>query len=283
MKKTARYGLAALILIFALIGVTFTAVFIGMQLGLLNVRGSIAERDRFFNQTSQSQQTPDQVCADASETQCEWAATPEWAVLKAGFTKDAPVIDRVSQETGVPARMIVAVAVPEQIRFFTSEREVFKRYFEPLKILGSLSQFSLGISGIKQETATQIERYANDPSSPLYPGDGIAALIAYSATSTHDTELYNRLTDSKDHYYSYLYTAIFIKELDAQWGRAGFDISRRAGVITTLFNIGFQHSSPNANPGIGGADISTGGHAYTYGTLGDLFYNSQELQDVFPR
>ncbi len=53
--------------------------------------------------------------------------------------------------------MIASVVVPEQTRFFTSNREVFKRYFEPLKILGSLSQFSLGVSGIKEDTAIQIE------------------------------------------------------------------------------------------------------------------------------
>ena len=65
--------------------------------------------------------------------------------------------------------MIVATVAPEQIRFFTSNRESFKKYLEPLKILVSLSKFSLGVSGIKQETANKIEEYANNPTSPFYP------------------------------------------------------------------------------------------------------------------
>ncbi|MGM3099375.1 hypothetical protein, partial [Bacillus cereus group sp. BC327] len=83
-----------------------------------------------------------------------------------------------------------SVVVPEQTRFFTSNREVFKRYFEPLKILGSLSQFSLGVSGIKEETAIQIENQALDSTSPFYPGLGMAALFSYAATTTpHDDAL----------------------------------------------------------------------------------------------
>jgi hypothetical protein len=199
--------------------------------------------------------------------------------------KDAAVLLRVSQETGVPARLIAAVVVPEQIRFFTSEREIFKSYFEPLKILGSLSQFSLGVSGIKEETAAAEERYAEDPSSPRYPGPGFAALIAYTSEEApyHDTVLYNRLTDPKDHYYSYLYTALYIKEIEAEWQNAGFPIADKPGVIATLFNIGFGNSKPNAAPQTGGAPITLGGTTYSFGELAALFYASDELGDVLPR
>ncbi len=180
--------------------------------------------------------------------------------------------------------MIATVVVPEQTRFFTANREVFKRYFEPLKILGSLSQFSLGVSGIKQETAKDIEKYAADPASAFYPGASMAALFSYDATTTdHDEALYNRLTDAKDHYYSYLYTALFIKEIESQWYANGFDISQNPEAIATLFNIGFSGSHPNASPKAAGAVIATGGNTYNYGTLGGLFYRSDELADIFPR
>lgn len=270
--------------LFALIGLLFTGVFVAMQYGLLNVQGSIAERNAFFSQfgaAPDASSTP--ACADASQVACGWQATPEWAVIKAGLQKDAGVIAQVSAQTGVPQRLLAAAVVPEQVRFFTSEREIFKRYFEPLKILGSLSQFSLGVSGIKQETANNIEQYAADPASPFYPGPGIAPLIAYTqGTTTHDTELFNRLTDAKNHYYSYLYTAIYIKEVEAQWSAAGYDISHKPGAVVTLFNIGFQNSHPNANPAAGGASITTGGISYTYGELGQDFYGSSELGDIFP-
>ncbi len=271
--------------IFALIGVVFTAVFFAMQLGLLNVRGSIQSRNQFFSAISgkpvlSAHHNP---CIDPTIKACSWSQTPEWAVIKAGLAKDAPVIQDVSIKTGVPERVIAAVVVPEQTRFFTAEREVFKRYFEPLKILGSLSQFSLGVSGIKQETATAIEKYAASTTSPWYPGPGMSGLIAYDEGESHDTALYDRLTNEHDHYYSYLYTALFIKEVYAQWERAGFDLRKNPGAVVTLFNIGFAASRPNATPQLAGATIETGGTIYTYGELGQNFYDSDELADLFPR
>jgi hypothetical protein len=284
MNRSLKIAILVVLGLFALIGMAFTAVFIAMQFGLLNVRGSILERNAFFTHASSSQTAsatvPAQPCADMAATVCDWNQTPEWSVVAGGLTKDAPLIQRVSSETGVSPRLIASVVVPEQIRFFTSEREVFKRYFEPLKILGSLSQFSLGVSGIKQETANQIELYANDPTSPFYPGDGYAKLIAYAPGVSHDAELYNRLTDAKNHYYSYLYTAIYIKEIQMQWTRAGFPLDQKPEIVGTLFNIGFKGSSPKVNPQVAGAAITTGGTAYTFGELGALFYASKELRDI---
>lgn len=264
----------------ASVGAVFVGVYAAMQFGLFNVRGSIDERNAFFGTATSTPKVP---CSDTQYTVCEWDQTPEWQVVKGGLTKDAPVIARVSQETGVSARMIASVVVPEQTRFFTSNREVFKRYFEPLKILGSLSQFSLGVSGIKEETAKKIEEYANDPSSSFFAGAGMSELIAYEDGVNRDTELFNRLTDAKDHYYSILYTALYIKEIEEQWKRAGFDISKNPGAIATLFNVGFQASSPNATPRVAGAVIETGGHSYSYGELAALFYNSNELSDIFTK
>ena len=164
--------------LFALIGVTFVIVFFLMRFDLLNVRGTIDARNEFFLGTT----TPKELvynCVDHSIEKCPWNESPEWAVVKGGLEKDAEVIARVAGETGVPARLIAAAVIPEQIRFFTSEREIFKRYFEPLKILGSLSQFSLGVSGIKQETAENIERFANDTSSPFYRDSKFAKLLGF--------------------------------------------------------------------------------------------------------
>lgn len=273
------------VFVFAAIGAVFVAVFFAMQFGLLNVRGSIAERNAFFlgGGATSTIAIPQEPCQDKTKTTCAWNETPEWDVVKGGLAKDAPILARVSQETGVSSRMIAAVIVPEQMRFFTSNREVFKSYFEPLKILGSLSQFSLGVSGIKEDTADAIERYAADPSSPFYPGPGINGLLAYPADTDHDAELYRRLTDAKDHYYSLLYTALFIKEVEVQWARAGYDIAQNPGAVTTLFNIGFGGSHPNASPQAAGAAITAGGTTYVYGQLGAEFYNSSELIDLLPR
>lgn len=273
----------AFLIIFALIGVAFSAVFVSMRFGLLNVRGSIDERNRFFlGGIGTEKPLPKQPCADERDM-CEWNETPEWAVVEGGLIKDKATIERVSRETGVPARIIASVVIPEQIRFFTSEREIYKRYFEPLKILASLSQFSLGVSGIKQETAALIELNATDKHSPFYPGEQFAPYLAYAANTEHDQTLYERLTDAKDHYYSYLYTAIYIKEVEEQWKRAGFDISNNPEIIATLFNLGFSASKPNAAPVAGGAAVSVGGKTYSYGLLAGDFWHSDELLNEFPK
>lgn len=282
MKKVLKAIFRIFLYTFAVIGFIFTAVFIGMRLGLFTVRGSIADRNAFFAPGKVTRSAAVLPCTDAQST-CDWNGTPEWAAIKGGLQKDAAVIQKVATETGVSERMIASVVVPEQTRFFTANREIFKSYFEPLKILGSLTQFSLGVSGIKQETALAIEKYASDETSNFYPGNGLAASIAYPAGSNHDSELFNRLTDSKNHYYQYLYTALFIKEIESEWQKAGYPVETKPEVIVTLFNLGFQASHPNANPEVAGAPIETGGKTYAYGELGSRFYNSDELTDIFPR
>lgn len=308
VSRVARILFWILFTLFAIIGLLFTGVFVAMRFDLLNVRGTIEERNRFFlnawqeaNAAEESAQDavqnattapqaapvpatlPKTVCNDPAETACAWLDTPEWSVIRSALAKEDAVLTRVEQETGVKKRMIAAVVVPEQARFFTSNREVFKRWFEPMKILGSLTQFSLGVSGIKQETAERIEAYASETDSPFYPGDGMAKLIAYEGEGDRAQELFARLTNEDDHYYSYLYTALFIKEVTEQWRRAGYDITGEPEVIVTLFNLGFDKSLPNPAPVSGGAPVTLGNTTYTYGTLGGLFYRSEELIDLMPR
>lgn len=275
--------------VFAVIGFTFTFVYFAMHFGLLNVRGAISERNAFFTQgtndgqgiTNASSSIPNVPCSASTSTICAWNKTPEWAAIAGGLSKDQAVLARVTAETGIPERLIASVVVPEQIRFFTSEREVFKRYFEPLKILGSLSQFSLGVSGIKEATAKEVEKHATDENSPFYPGKQFAILFSYAPDDDQDKVLFNRLTDPKDHYYSYLYTAMYIAEIEAQWQRSGKDIRNNPEIIGTLWNIGFAKSKPNGTPQVGGAEIATGGNSYTFGELAGLFYYSDELTDLF--
>ncbi len=300
LMKIVKIIFYAVILIFAVIGMLFTSVFVAMQFGWLNVKGSIDARNESMLQNNSlinlalnnrdhipatAANTPDAaISADYSclneQSTCLWSDTREWSVVAGGLTKDLAIIERVSSETGVPSRLIAAVIIPEQIRFFTANREVFKRYFEPLKILGSLSKFSLGVSGIKQNTAKAIELNAQNPNSEFYPGDSYATLLAYNNEPDLDKELYNRLTNEKDHYYSYLYTAIFIKEILAQWEKAGFDISNQPEIVATIFNLGFTNSKPKPDPQVGGATIEVGGADYSFGKLAGLFYYSDELQVI---
>src|SRR5579864_7799239 len=112
--KTARLIAIIIVVIFAVIGVVFSGVFVGMQFGLFDVRGSISSRNAFFEKP-----VTVNPCIEAGQTVCAWQDTPEWRVIEIGLQKDAAVIQKVSNETGVPARVLAAVVVPEQIRFFT--------------------------------------------------------------------------------------------------------------------------------------------------------------------
>ncbi len=264
--------------IFAVIGLIFVAVFIGMQFGVFNVKGSTIERNEYFR----IENSLDSKCGP--EFECTWKDTNEWNVIKEGLIKDREVIYRVSKETGISPRIIASIVVPEQLRYFTADREKFKELFEPLKILGSLSKFSLGVSGIKQETARQIEIYAESPSSPRYPGEFAYPLIKYGVLENPESTLFERLSNPTDHYYSYLYTALFIKEIDTEWKNSGVLISNNAGILSTLWNIGFRGSKPKINPKNGGAPITlSNNETFSYGDLSEMFYESDELVDVFPK
>lgn len=296
LPKVLRIFIGTVVGIFTCIGLLFTGVFVAMQFGLLNVRGSSAGRDQFFASLPKAQIYAAAVPKKATATSCvqqgkdgkavpvcAWNQSAEWLTVRSGLVKDKNVILKVSQETGVPARMLAATVAPEQLRFFSSNRESFKRYFEPMKILGTMTQFSYGIAGFKQETAKQVEQYTVDRNSPFYAGDGMAKLVSYPTGTNSSKALFNRLTDEKNHYYSYLYAALFIKELKTQWMNDGYDISGRPDVITTLFNIGFKYSHPKANPEMGGTSITLHGTKYTYGELGTDFYRSDELTSIFPQ
>ena len=77
-----------------------------------------------------------------------WMNSEDWLVFEEAVKKDTSVINQVSQEIGVPPRLIVGALVGEQLRLYNSDREVFKQFFSPLKILGNEVKFSLGVTGI---------------------------------------------------------------------------------------------------------------------------------------
>lgn len=211
----------------------------------------------------------------------EWMNIAEWQDFKIAVEKDKPLIDSVAHLTGVEPRLIVSVLVGEQIRLFNSDREAYKKWIGPLKILSVEKTFSLGVTGIKIPTAQKIESNLKDRSSVFYLGLTYEHLLDFKTPSVED-ERYNRLTSYKNHFYSYLYAALNIKQMKMQWERAGFSIDTRPEILATLYNIGFEVSVPKENPVVGGSDVLIHNKTYSFGAISYEFYYSGELYDLFP-
>jgi hypothetical protein len=181
----------------------------------------------------------------------------------------------------VEGRLIVSCLVGEQIRLFNSDREAYKKWISPLKILSVESMFSFGVTGIKEHTAIQIEEHLKNPKSVYYLGEKYEHLLDFKTTNPTQERI-SRLTDFHNHYYSYLYAAIFVKQVKMQWERAGFPIDHRPEILVTLFNVGYPQSIPKAHPKVGGSTIKIKEKSYTFGAVAYQFYYSGELFDLFP-
>lgn len=219
----------------------------------------------------------------------EWMNIAEWQDFKQAVAKDKPYIDSVAMITGVEPRLIVACLVGEQIRLFNSSRESYKRYMGPLKMLALENHLSYGVTGIKNSTAINIENFAKDPKSEFYPGKAFEHLLdfdstvnyTYNGNDTLDLRL-QRLVQFRNHYYSYLYTAVFLREIKAQWDKAGYPIGDRPEILASLFNLGFQKSKPKKHPAVGGSVYKIHNVDYTFGSVAYEFFYSGEMSDVFP-
>ncbi|MBI3239969.1 MAG: hypothetical protein HYZ43_14195, partial [Flavobacteriia bacterium] len=214
----------------------------------------------------------------------DWMNISEWQDFKIAVAKDKALIDSAARVTGVESRLIVACLVGEQIRLFNSKRETYKKVIGPLKILSVESQFSFGVTGIKEHTAKNIEGHLRNPNSVYYTGPQYEHLLDFVATDTASiaVERIERLTNFRNHYYSYLYAAIFLKQVKVQWERAGYPIDRRPEILATLFNVGYPQSVPKSNPKVGGSTIKIYEKPYSFGAIAFQFYYSGELYDLFP-
>jgi hypothetical protein len=263
-----------LLYIFAAIGFILILGFLLYKLGWLKNSGLI---DSNFDYFGKSRSLSD------NETY-GWLSTSEWQTLRTAITKDKDSLLRVEKETGIKARLLASILFVEQMRLFNSDSELFKKIFEPLSILGVQSQFSWGVMGLKQETLIKIESNLKDSKSPYYLGKENENILDFSTDDKNvDETRFNRVTDEHNNHYSYLYTAVYIKQIEKQWKDAGFDISSRPEILTTLYNIGFEHSIPNKDPQAGGAEIDINGQKYSFGKLAYEFYSSNELIDIFQK
>jgi hypothetical protein len=278
-----RTILNIVVYVFSAIGFVLVFGYFAVRFGLTNESGIIdTQREAFLGGSGAASTTP--AGPTDEDPSLPWTATPEWQTLDAAIRKDVPAVQRAANDSGVPERLLVANLITEQLRLFFTDREDYKQFFYPLKILGSQTQFSWGIMGMKEATAIQVEQNLQNPSSPYYPGAQYAHLLDFPASTTDVSQArFVRMTDQHNHYWSYLYAGLYLKEVETQWQNAGYPITDNPAVLSTLFNIGFAHSNPNPNPQVGGAEIDLGGQAYSFGGLAGDFYDSNLLTDIFPR
>ncbi len=210
-----------------------------------------------------------------------WADSAEWDVLKSVFIRDQDVIKKASKDAGISPRILLGGVIGEQFRFFTARRESFKSYFEPLKILASLSSFSYGIAGLKPETVARVDQNLKDKTSVFYLGGEMENVITYPQGVDVEKVRFERITDTKNTYYSYLYVGLFMRQVTAQWRASGFEIANQPGILATLYNLGFNRSVPKAAAAPGGAPVTINGQTYSFGQLGEQFYYSGELIQEF--
>lgn len=260
-----------IIILFAIIGFSFVSVYFLMKIGLTKTEG-VDDDEIFIKITTDNN----------GYTSFPLSHTPEWIAFRQAAIKDKLIIEKVSKETGVSQRLLVSILVPEQMRLFHSNRPLFKEIFSPLKILGSQSQFSWGIFGIKDETARSVELHLKDKSSPFYLGMKYESMLDFTSKDA-DEERFQRIIDERNHTYSYLYTALYIMQINKQWSGAGFPIEDKPDIIATIYNLGFDKSRPNKDPKSGGAEIEINGVSYSFGSLAKSFYYSDEMIEVFPK
>lgn len=269
MYRIAHTLAKLFIFAFALIGIFLTSGYVAVRTGLTNTSGVIDDQSRhFLSPTKEYARFP-------------LAHTPEWVAFRQAVAKDKGMIEAISKETGVPPRTLIAVLVPEQMRLFHSDRPLFKKIFEPLKILGSQSQFSWGVFGIKDKTARATEAHLLDTSSPFYIGGAFEHALDFKTTEP-DQERFARIVDEHDHSYAYRYAALYVAQINAQWKNAGYPINDRPEILATLWNLGFEKSRPHASPQSGGALLDIDGTPWSFGSLAGAFYYSDEMIEIFP-
>lgn len=253
--------------LFAIVGFVLVGGFFAVNMGITDTKGVIDRQNEYF-QTS-------------NKEEFSWTYSTEWGTFKEAVFKDSDTIMRAGKDADISPRLVASILAVEQLRLYHTNRALFESVFAPLKLLGDQIQFSWGVMGIKQDTAIQIEKNLKDKSSQFYLGEKYKNILDFE-TKEHDKERFERLIREDNRYYSYLYAGLFLKQTEAQWIRAGFDISEKPEILSTLFNIGFKNSKPKANPSAGGSAININGEVYSFGALSAEIYHSDELKEIFP-
>ena len=113
-----------LVYLFAAIGFVLVVGYFAVKYGITNTTGIIDQQRESFLVASSSEMA----AADVT-TILPWTETEECATLDTAIHKDGSSVSQAAAATGVPARIIIANLVAEQLRLFFSDREDYKQFF----------------------------------------------------------------------------------------------------------------------------------------------------------
>ncbi len=261
---------------------------ITVALRMLDATNLFLQKDKDYQKRLQKIETNK---GDNSMSIYPWANYIEWKDFCKQVKADKKAIDSVAKITGVESRLIVMCLVGEQIRMFNSSREKFKNKVYRFNYILLPKNRGYGVTGIQEHTALRIENTLFSPSSPFYPGKYYAQCINLKDTfpesvvdtiAAHKYPTIQRLIQGGTHFYSYLYTALLIRQYQSHWEKSGYTLASRPEILGSLFNLGYHKSKPGPNPKVGGSNFKVGDNDYTFGGLCFEFYYSGELQDLFP-
>lgn len=172
---------------------------------------------------------------------------------------------------------ILSIVSSEQVRASNTYRWLFKSVMKN-NMLQSYTQFSLWISGIKENTAIKIESDLKNPKSEFYLWKEYETLLDFK-TKNIKQERIDRLTNQNDYYWQYLYTWIFIKMVKHQW-EANWHLlwDNHIWIISTLFNIWINKSEPKETPNLWGASIKVDGQVFLFWEISEISYLYQKLK-----
>ena len=172
----------------------------------------------FWNETKLKQALENPV----GQSAYTWINNEPWQIIKEAILKEQPQINQAAKTAGVQPRLLVSVAIVEQLRLYYTQRELYEKLFKPLKILANANKMAWGIMSIKEKMAIETEDHLHDSKSPYYLGPELEKILDYTGGADIAKERYSRLTDENNHFYSYLYGALIIKQFQAQWIKSGF-------------------------------------------------------------
>ena len=244
---------------------------------------SLANCDSLYSIANFTEQDLNTLLENASTTPnfYVWQNGEPWQIIRQAIVKDKEKIEEAAKLADIQPRMLVSVAIVEQLRLYYTQRELYEKFFRPLKVLANANKMAWGIMSIKEKMAKETEAHLVDQNSPYYLGLEKEILLNYAPEDNVDKKRYERLTDEHNHFYSYLYGALILRQFQAQWQKAGYDLYYRPEILATLFNIGFNHSEPKAEPMVGGSTLNIEEQKYYFGALAYEFYYSGDLQEVF--